>query len=236
MNGKGRKIIETCRTHRHSYWILLYVAIYMIGFNVLENAGHVHYHIIHTWLDDQIPFCEYFIIPYFLWFGFNVAVVTWIVFKGTVQETYKVSAVLMTGMMIFLVVSAIYPNRLDLRPDYVDTSNICGMLVSFLYKTDTPTNVLPSIHVFNTMALCFAVHGNKELRKRKLLTLSSDILGVLIVLSTMFLKQHSVIDVSLGLVMSVMLQMIGDRIFETPAETALAGERAYGRHSGQVTD
>jgi membrane-associated phospholipid phosphatase len=142
----------------------------------------------------------------------------------------------MTGMMIFLVVSAIYPNRLDLRPDYVDTSNICGMLVSFLYKTDTPTNVLPSIHVFNTMALCFAVHGNKELRKRKLLTLSSDILGVLIVLSTMFLKQHSVIDVSLGLVMSVMLQMIGDRIFETPAETALAGERAYGRRSGQVTD
>ena len=118
----------------------------------------------------------------------------------------------------------------------MDTSNICGMLVSFLYKTDTPTNVLPSIHVFNTMALCFAVHGNKELQKRKLLTLSSDILGVLIVLSTMFLKQHSVIDVSLGLVMSVMLQMIGDRIFETPAETALAGERAYGRHSGQVTD
>ena len=236
MNGKGRKIVETCRTHRHAYWILLYVAIYMIGFNVLENAGHVHYHIIHTWLDDQIPFCEYFIIPYFLWFGFNVAVVTCIVFKGTVQETYKVSAVLMTGMMIFLVVSAIYPNRLDLRPDYVDTSNICGILVSFLYKTDTPTNVLPSIHVFNTMVLCFAVHGNKELQKRKLLTLSSDILGVLIVLSTMFLKHHSVIDVSLGLVMSVMLQMIGDRIFETPAETALAGERAYGRRSGQVTD
>ena len=229
-------LIHLFRTHRQIWWIIIYTAIYMGGFRIMEGARHVHYHMIHTWLDDQIPFCEYFIIPYFLWFGFNVAVVTWIVFKGTVQETYKVSAVLMTGMMIFLVVSAIYPNRLDLRPDYVDTSNICGMLVSFLYKTDTPTNVLPSIHVFNTMALCFAVHGNKELRKRKLLTLSSDILGVLIVLSTMFLKQHSVIDVSLGLVMSVMLQMIGDRIFETPAETALAGERAYGRHSGQVTD
>ena len=229
-------LIHLFRTHRQIWWIIIYTAIYMGGFRIMEGARHVHYHMIHTWLDDQIPFCEYFIIPYFLWFGFNVAVVTWIVFKGTVQETYKVSAVLMTGMMIFLVVSAIYPNRLDLRPDYVATSNICGMLVSFLYKTDTPTNVLPSIHVFNTMALCFAVHGNKELRKRKLLTLSSDILGVLIVLSTMFLKQHSVIDVSLGLVMSVMLQMIGDRIFETPAETALAGERAYGRHSGQVTD
>jgi membrane-associated phospholipid phosphatase len=162
--------------------------------------------------------------------------VTWIVFKGTVQETYKVSAVLMTGMMIFLVVSAIYPNRLDLRPDYVDTSNICGMLVSFLYKTDTTTNVLPSIHVFNTMALCFAVHGNKELRKRKLLTLSSDILGVLIVLSTMFLKQHSVIDVSLGLVMGVLIQIISDRIFETEEEKALAKETVYrGSSSSRTT-
>jgi len=139
-------------------------------------------------------------------------------------------------MMIFLVVSAVYPNRLDLRPDYVDTNSICGMLVAFLYKTDTPTNVLPSIHVFNTMALCFAVHGNKQLQQKKLLTLASDILGVLIVLSTMFLKQHSVIDVSIGLVMSVMLQMLGDRIFETPAETALAGERAYRRRSEHATD
>ena len=214
---------------------IAYFCLYFPIFELLEIFREPMF-IVHCALDDVIPFSEWFVIPYFLWFGFNVAVVTWIVFKGTVQETYKVSAVLMTGMMIFLVVSAIYPNRLDLRPDYVDTSNICGMLVSFLYKTDTPTNVLPSIHVFNTMALCFAVHGNKELQKRKLLTLSSDILGVLIVLSTMFLKQHSVIDVSLGLVMSVMLQMIGDRIFETPAETALAGERAYGRHSGQVTD
>ena len=236
MNVKGNRLLNIARTNRHSFWILLYVAIYMIGFRVLESAGHVHYHIIHTWLDDQIPFCEYFIIPYFLWFGFNVAVVTYIVFKGTIQETYKVSAVLMMGMTIFLVVSLVYPNKLDLRPDYVDTSNICGMLVSFLYKTDTPTNVLPSIHVFNTMALCFAVRGNKTLREKKLITFSSDILGVLIILSTMFLKQHSVIDVSLGLVMGVMLQMVGDRLFETQAEQAAAAQRSYRTRSHRVTD
>ena len=232
----GKKLAQIERTHRHAYWILLYVAVYMIGFRVLESAGHVHYHIIHTWLDEQIPFCEYFIIPYFLWFGFNVAVVAWIIFKGTVQETYKVSAVLMMGMTIFLVVSLIYPNKLDLRPDYVDTSSICGMLVSMLYKVDTPTNVLPSIHVFNTMALCFAVHGNRQLREKKLLTLAADIFGVMIILSTMFLKQHSVIDVSLGLVMSVMLQMVCDRVFETQPEQALAGERAYRTRSRHVTD
>jgi hypothetical protein len=76
----------------------------------------------------------------------------------------------------------------------------------------------------------------KQLREKKLLTLASDILGVLIVLSTMFLKQHSVIDVSIGLVMSVMLQMLGDRVFETPTQTALVGERAYRRRSERAAD
>ncbi len=236
MSSKGKKLIQVARTHRHAYWVLVFTLFYMIGFHALEQAGHVHYHMIHTWLDEQIPFCPYFIIPYFLWFGFNVAVVTWLVFKADVKETYKVSAVLMIGMTLFLVVSLIYPNKLDLRPETVDTSSLCGMLVAFLYKTDTSTNVLPSIHVFNTMALCFAIHGNKTLRSRKAVIVGSDILGLLIILSTMFLKQHSVIDVSLGLVVSVMAQMFVERIFATDTERALAGEAQYRSRSRRATN
>ena len=157
-------------------------------------------------------------------------------FKADVKETYKVSAVLMIGMTLFLVVSLVYPNKLDLRPETVDTSTLCGMLVAFLYKTDTSTNVLPSIHVFNTMALCFAVHGNKTLRSRKAVIIGTDILGVLIILSTMFLKQHSVIDVSLGLVLSVMAQMFVERIFATDTERALADGAQYRSRSRRVTN
>ncbi len=230
------RAVTIARTHRHSYWILLYVAVYMLGFNLLERAGHVHYHMIHTWLDDQIPFCEYFIIPYFLWFAMNVFVVTWVVFKGSPRETYKVSAALMIGMTIFLVVSMIYPNQLDLRPDYVNTDNICGMLVAHLYKIDTPTNVLPSIHVYNTMILCFAVHNNRELSRRKIAARSLDILGILVILSTMFLKQHSVIDVSLGLVMSIMVQLLVERVFEAPADERVPERVAYRTRSGQAAD
>ena len=55
-----RKFCHLLRTHRHLYWILVYTLFYLISFSVLENAGHRHYHVIHTWLDEQIPFCEYF--------------------------------------------------------------------------------------------------------------------------------------------------------------------------------
>jgi hypothetical protein len=187
--------------------------------------------VIHTWLDEQIPFCEYFIVPYLLWFFFMAGTVAWFVFFADVREYYKLIATLMIGMTIFLAVSLIYPNMLDLRPERIPTDNIFGMLTAFLYRTDTSTNVLPSIHVFNTMALAYAIHGNRTLKRMPKVLLGCDLLSVSIVLSTMFLKQHSVIDVALGIVMSVVLQLICDRIFETEEERVLALQASYGTTS-----
>lgn len=221
------RLIELFRTHRHVWWILIYTAFYMGGFQIMERARHVHYHVIHTWLDEQIPFCEYFIIPYMLWFLFNVIVVGWFVLHADKREYYRLITALMLGMTAFLAVSVIYPNRLELRPDTVDAQNLCGRLVALLYSSDTSTNVLPSIHVYNTVVLCHAVNANASLRRRKALFLVNNVLGVLIILSTMFLKQHSVIDVCLGLVMGVMLQIVSDRIFETEEERSFSREAVY---------
>ena len=52
-----------------------------------------------------------------------------------------------------------------------------------------------------------------------------------LILATVFLKQHSVIDVALGIVMSVVLQLICDRIFETEEERVLALQASYGTTS-----
>ena len=224
-------LIELFRTHREIWWIIIYTAIYMGGFKIMENARHVHYHVIHTWLDDQIPFCEYFIIPYMIWFAFNLVVVGWFVLHAPKYEYYRLITALMLGMTAFLVVSVVYPNRLELRPDYVNTTGLCGKLVALLYGSDTSTNVLPSIHVYNTGVLCHAINANARIRRRKGILVACNVLGVLIILSTMFLKQHSVIDVSLGLVMVMIMQIISDRIFETEEERSFARETVYQRSS-----
>jgi membrane-associated phospholipid phosphatase len=231
-----RSLIHLFQTHREVWWIIAYMVIYIGGVRIMENARHVHYHVIHTWLDDQIPFCEYFIIPYAIWFVFNIYVVGWFVLKAEKYEYYRLITALMLGMTVFLVVSVVYPNRLFLRPDTVDTSSLCGKLVAFLYRIDTSTNVLPSIHVYNTVVVCHAINSNAKLRRRKGVFVASNVLGVMIILSTMFLKQHSVIDVSLGLVMGVLIQIISDRIFETEEEKALAKETVYrGSSSSRTT-
>ena len=93
---------------RPAWWFLIYSAFYLPAFQAVEKAGHVHYHIIHTWLDEQIPFCRFFIIPYFLWFGFVGVGIAWFLLKCRDRdEYYKLISMLMIGMTIFIVVSVL---------------------------------------------------------------------------------------------------------------------------------
>jgi cardiolipin synthase len=102
------------------------------------------------------------------------------------------------GLTTFLIISFIYPNGHDLRPVLQD-GNLFVQVVKLLYAVDTSTNLLPSMHVFVAVACGVAVCRNEDCRKHKLLIPFVKIMTVLIVLSTMFIKQHSVIDVVLGL-------------------------------------
>ena len=62
------------KKYRHA-WVLLYGFIYMPWFIWLEKHVRQGYYLIHSPLDDYIPFVEYFIVPYFLWFVFIAATV-----------------------------------------------------------------------------------------------------------------------------------------------------------------
>lgn len=205
--------------YKHSLWIIVYMIFYLAGFFILERAEHRHYHVIHSWLDDQIPFCEYFIIPYVLWFFYIFIGVLWfIVCCKDRREYYQLVSVLALGMTIFLVVSCVYPNKQDLRPEVFTNNNIFTQMVKILYATDTPTNVLPSIHVFNSLAMFYAINSCAQLKKRIGVRIFSGVLSISIVLSTMFLKQHSVVDVSLGILLSVALQMFCEYLFQREPE------------------
>ena len=184
----------------------MYIFIYMPWFYYLEKhvTADSDFHLIHTAVDDYIPFIEYFIVPYLLWFAFIAVTFLWFFFHD-VSGFYKMAAFLFTGMTIFLIISTIYPNGLDLRPVHFERDNIFVDMVKMLYKTDTPTNVLPSIHVFNSIGVCIAISHNKTLTERKVIHYGSLVLGISIILATMFLKQHSVIDVTLAACMATLL-------------------------------
>ena len=183
--------------------IAVFFIVYMITFSYIEDRD-VHHYIIHTTIDDQIPFCEYFIVPYLLWFLFVAVTVFYFMFfnKNQWKEYYQLIITLGTGMTLFLIISLVFPNGQDLRPVLTGDS-IFIKAVQMIYHTDTPTNVLPSIHVYNSVAAFSAIHTCKKLQKHKGIRIGAFILTTLIILSTMFLKQHSIDDVATGITCAV---------------------------------
>ena len=170
----------------------------------LEKTVTSQFHVVHMAVDDYIPFVEYFIVPYLLWFLYVAVAIVYFFFTD-VSGYYKLCCFLFVGMTIFLAVSTIYPNGHYLRPSVFMHESVFTRLVEWLYATDTSTNLFPSIHVYNSLGVHMAVVHSERLRKHKWVRVCSCVLMVSIVLSTMFLKQHSVFDVLTGCIMAFIM-------------------------------
>ncbi len=188
--------------------ILLYGLIYISWFMWLESRVSLPYHVIHVRLDDMIPFVEYFIVPYLLWFVYLAAVFFYLLLKAGQREFYQYCIFLFTGMTLFLIISTIYPNGHLLRPSSFERNNIFTFAVKLLYQADTATNIFPSLHVFNSIAAHRALVNNRRLGQNPLIRGLSFILMVSIILATMFLKQHSVLDVIFGILLGFVIDQL----------------------------
>ena len=174
--------------------IIIFGICYMTTFFFME-ARDVPIHIIHTSLDDMIPFCEYFIVPYVIWYAYVCGTILYLGLTDKNQKEYNcLIANMILGMIVFVITSLVYPNGQNLRPDIISDS-IFTRAVNFLYDIDTSTNILPSLHVFVSVACDIALCRNILFKNYPFRQWMIHILTVLICLSTMFLKQHSVIDV-----------------------------------------
>lgn len=184
---------ELLKKYRHA-WILSYFILYLGWFTLLEHKVTSNFHVIHLAVDDYIPFLEIFIVPYLLWFLYVAAAVCYFFFTD-VRGYYKLCTFLFVGMTVFLIVSTVYPNGHYLRPSVFSRNNVFTFLTQCLYSIDTATNLFPSIHVYNSLGVHLAISRSERLKNNRFIQIGSGILMTSIILSTMFLKQHSVFDV-----------------------------------------
>jgi membrane-associated phospholipid phosphatase len=210
-NRKGFKAL--LHKYRH-IWALIYIPIYFLWFfgleGIVSRASDVH--IIHTPFDDMIPFCEYFIIPYYIWFLF-VPLAGFFYFFTNREEFYRFCIFIFSGMTLAMIVCTLWHNGLNLRPDLtlLGRDNMFIHVTGRLYKVDTAQNVCPSIHVINSIGVAVSVINSDRLNKNKAVTYGSIVVAALICLSTMFLKQHSVVDVAAACLLCVPLYFLAYR-------------------------
>lgn len=191
---------------RHPIWFMaFYLVFYLSVFHWLEVNITVPEVWVHCHLDDLIPFCKYAVIPYLAWFIWIPFTLFYLLWKSPRADFWRLCLPLFAGMTIALAVYVILPNGLDLRPYRVYGSDIFARIVRQLYSTDTATNVCPSIHVFNSVTLMMAYYRSRifESPRRRWMRPASAVLCLSIIASTVLLKQHSCIDVVMGILLAM---------------------------------
>ena len=191
---------------------LIFFVFYLIGFFTLEQLITEPVYLIHCTLDDWIPFNEWFIFAYGSWF-FLIPWALITLLRRDRSNYFYLCAVMFSGMAICLLLYLLFPNGLNLRPQTIPINNPAAWLVQAAWAMDTSTNVCPSIHVASTLAILFAVWRSHIWHHRKLVVGGCTLLTVLICLSTLFLKQHSVVDVLCGIALTVLLHLAVTQLY-----------------------
>ena len=142
-------------------------------------------------LDDMIPFCEWFVIPYVFWYGLIVGSLLWFLRYDVANFTALQTYIIVTQVIAMAIYIAL-PTRQDLRPEVFPRDNVLSRLVEALYQADTSTNVCPSLHVAISLGIASAWLREKAVHWSWKAFVAA--LATLICLSTVFIKQHSAVD------------------------------------------
>lgn len=148
-------------------------------------------HVIHSNLDDLIPFCEAFLIPYVFWY-FLVAGSLLYFLLYDVDSFKKLMIYIIVTQVIAMTVYILWPSVQNLRPEVFPRNNLLTKGVAFLYSFDTNTNVCPSLHVAYSLGIASVWLKKKD--SAIWWKVFIIICVILICLATAFIKQHSVLD------------------------------------------
>ena len=128
------------RANPHSL-AMLYFVFYLVGFFSLEQLNQTEFYLITCPLDDLIPFCEWFILPYGLWFLVMPGSLIYFMFREK-DAFLDLAFIMFTGMTFCLALYLVWPNGLDLRVD-VQPDNWAARLVRASTETFTPGIITP---------------------------------------------------------------------------------------------
>lgn len=178
--------------YRHLLLLLGWVG-YFILYALTENLIPAEKcYPVHCALDDVVPFCEWFVIPYVSWYLLIVGSLLYFLLYS-VDSFKKMQTYIIITQIIAMAVYIIFPNRQDLRPEVFTRENLLTQLLGIIYSFDTNTGVCPSLHVAYSCGIASTWLREKSVSKktRILITLWCAVICV----SVAFVKQHSVVDI-----------------------------------------
>ena len=160
---------------------------------------------VHIWLDDVVPFCEYFIIPYTFWYVLIVISLGWFALYN-IDSFRQLSKYIIITQIAAMAIYIIWPNRQDLRPEVFPRDNFFTWVLGLIYSFDTSTGVCPSLHVAYSLGIASTLLKMKDVSR--LWKAFVTVAVFFICISVAFVKQHSVLDIFAALPVGLLAEAI----------------------------
>lgn len=182
-------------------WIVYFI-MYFLTENLIPASSC---HVMHCFIDDLIPFNEIFVIFYVSWYLLIVGSLLYFMLYN-IESFKNLSKYIIITQVVAVMVYIVYPSRQDLRPEVFADDNLLTQLVGLLYTADTNTGVCPSLHVAYSLGIASVWVKEKDVSI--FIRAFVVVLAVLICLSTMFIKQHSAVDVIAALPLGLLAEIL----------------------------
>ncbi len=182
-------------------WIAYFI-LYLLTENLIPAE---RLHIVHSALDDAIPFLEGFAAAYCFWYLLIVISLGWFLLYD-VDSFRKLQVFIMITQAVAMIVYIVWPSMQDLRPEVFPRDNFLTRVMAFIYGFDTPTGVCPSLHVAYSIGIAsvWCKYKGASVWWKAFVVLAAAVISV----STAFVKQHSVIDIFAALPLGALAEVL----------------------------
>lgn len=187
-----KNFIKTNKSYIKSIVLVLFAQafLYYIINIIIQN---------HHYLDSifSIPLIKNFIYIYHSWYPL-VIITSYFIYKDD-KDLYK--KLIFTFIISFIMAQLtfiFYPSAV-IRPQ-IEVKTITDYIIYLTYKFDNPTNCLPSVHALVCYIMIYYLNkSNIKVLAKILLTTYF----ILIILSTIFTKQHLPIDLLFAIIYAI---------------------------------
>lgn len=184
-------------TYSHILLLLFWPVFGCLFYIAEHHHPAANYISVYVPLDDYIPFMEIFVIPYLFWFLFLIGIHVYTFFYDVASFKKLMYFIILTyGTSIILFY--LFPTCQELRPESFPRDNIFTRFMAEFYSFDTNTNVCPSLHVVGSLAVMFTARHCSAFQSFQW-RIFFTVITFLITVSTVFLKQHSVVDIAVAI-------------------------------------
>lgn len=215
----------------HIFYLFLAIMLYMVKLLMYNISASINPngHIWNMTIDNKIPFIKYFVIFYYTYY-FLPIVLLWLVSFKDKKKFYICLSSIFVCCFISNLIYSIY-NVKSVRPDYINPNMTLKDITSFdmifdfmvakIYKIDpTGLNCFPSIHAsLGVFMVILSISKDKERRISKIISLIGIICGVLCAISTVFIKQHYLVDTIAGVGLAIICYILITLLYNKKSST-----------------